>query len=73
MVYWSTWWVSALSVTLTHTAAKAAHLMSTVTRTTATPTASIATEVMATLMVDMGTADMGTAGMGTLTAVGVEA
>lgn len=67
-VCWSTWWVSALSVTLTPTAAKAAHLMTTVTRTMATPTVSTATAVTATL-----TADTGTAGTDTPTAVGAEA
>ena len=50
--YWSTWWESARSVTLTATAAKAAHRVTTATRTMATrtmatPTASTATEVTA--------------------------
>lgn len=67
-VYWSTWWVSARSVTLTPTAAKAAHLMTTVTRTMATPTASTATAATATL-----TAATGTAGTDTPTAAGAEA
>lgn len=58
---------------LTPTAAKAAHLMTTATRTTDTPTASTATEVTATLMADTDTAGTGTAGTGTPTAAGVEA
>lgn len=71
--YWSTWWVSALSATLTPTVAKAARHMTTVTRTTATPTASTATEVTATLMEGMVMADTATADTGTPTAQGAEA
>lgn len=74
---WWTWWASALSVTPTPTAAKAARHTTTATRTTATPTVSTATEVTATLMEDMGraTVDTGTAAMDTdtPTARGVEA
>ena len=66
--YWSTWWVSARSVTLTLMAVKAAHRMSMDTRTTDTHTASTATEGMATLTEGMGTGDMVTP-----TAQGVEA
>lgn len=58
---------------LTPTAAKAAHLMTTATRTTDTPTASTATEVTATLMADTDTVGTDTAGTGTPTAAGVEA
>lgn len=68
--YWSTWWESVLSATLTLTlmAAKAALLMTTVTLTIATPKVSTAMEVMATLMEDTATVDTATP-----TAAGVEA
>lgn len=65
-VCWSTWSVSALSVTLTPTAAKAARPVTTATRTTATPTASTATEATATHTADTDTVDTGMEGMGTV-------
>ena len=73
--YWSTWWGSALSVTLTPTAAKAAHHMTTATRTTATPMASTATGVTDTLTegTGMGMGRVGMVGTATPTARQVEA